>query len=869
MASQAVVVHRESSKQAESAPDSLLRTQPKAQSSLLSSPFASPHATGRSRNFQQNSFAGLPSFAPGFSQFTAVSKTPGLPLGGCIQKKLSIGSSSDPLEAEADAMAERVVGTNSSSHGAAPVKAHSAIAQVQRKCNCANSEAKCSACKEEEEHDRVHRKAIGEASASTAPPIVHNVLSRSGQPLDAATRAYMEPRFGYDFSRVRVHADSESAQSASAIQAQAYTVNHSIAFGAGSYAPHTAAGRRLLAHELSHVVQQGEASPLSGGNLKIGSVHDAAEADADRTAESVISGHAIGSGPRLSSAQVIRRTPDTKGDSATLTTGPGETVNVTRTLRHCPCSRVADTRTGVFYNPDLQSLAIAYKKCHGSTHFETFLRTATDFSGGGAPTGDARIGVDVTIWGKNVQGRILVEGVGQNQSGGPGVGGHAKFMLQGGKWVLQLEPTFIHELGRLAADTNANQLEINLGAKYKDFKVDIDAKNILSGNRLWEGGICKGAFCIGVDVQERPGQRPDIQPRIGIKIDLDPVKEEKCYQCLCPAPVKKFQCIKHTHKDAVPPQKIDQERTPEYRYYFAWDKVTPSEDSYLRDASQSNLSQMKTELAKPGYTIASIIGYASPEGKERQINIPLAKARGEKMAKIVKDEVGSTATVPKPTIGSAELLGHNPAEPGVHLRDALKASNLKSAEAVTPILTGSEIMPPQMTPEFLDLFKRTNSDEWMQLFGLDGASPIRPNVEDAVKAFIASEGKGPRPWERVFRLLRFGAVTLHGTEKIDDPNDKGKPAEDHNPDVDEDACKGYGKQAESTGALPAIDPALMKPSATDAESDESCFDPAPDDTKAGCDYTLPANLNNRYTPTAPDYAPKNYTPKTLNMRDPG
>lgn len=90
------------------------------------------------------------------------------------------------------------------------------------------------------------------------PPTVHEVLRSPGQPLDSATRAYMEPRFGHDFSGVRVHTDTQAAESARAVNALAYTIGRNVVFGAGQYAPGTTAGQRLLAHELAHVVQQRE-----------------------------------------------------------------------------------------------------------------------------------------------------------------------------------------------------------------------------------------------------------------------------------------------------------------------------------------------------------------------------------------------------------------------------------------------------------------------------------------------------------------------------------------------------------------------------------------------------------------------------------
>jgi hypothetical protein len=109
--------------------------------------------------------------------------------------------------------------------------------------------------------------------------VVHEVLRSAGAPLDAATRAFFEPRFGHDFSRVRVHADDRAAVSAQAVNALAYTVGFNIVFGSGQYSGGTRAGRQLLAHELVHVMQQ-DAAPVPD-KLTIGSAHSAPEAEAD------------------------------------------------------------------------------------------------------------------------------------------------------------------------------------------------------------------------------------------------------------------------------------------------------------------------------------------------------------------------------------------------------------------------------------------------------------------------------------------------------------------------------------------------------------------------------------------------------------
>lgn len=143
-----------------------------------------------------------------------------------LQRKLMIGASDDPFELEADRVAEQVLA----------MPAHSDPSGVIQ---------------------RIRRSTGQSAGAEAAAPAsVDRVLSGSGRPLEPALRQDMEQRFGCDFSQVRVHADAAAGQSARDVDAQAYTLGHDIVFGAGRYAPETFAGRGLIAHELTHVVQQ-------------------------------------------------------------------------------------------------------------------------------------------------------------------------------------------------------------------------------------------------------------------------------------------------------------------------------------------------------------------------------------------------------------------------------------------------------------------------------------------------------------------------------------------------------------------------------------------------------------------------------------
>ena len=206
----------------------------------------------------------------------------GLLDSGVLQAKLRVGPVNDPLEREADRVAEQVTRPNALAPG--PIAA--AHPDVQRKCAACAAGGSCPKCAAEE--DRLQRKPLLSSGSSVlqrqpeekedeplqaqaaSPQGVHagpgldaglNRLRGRGSPLPAAARSYFEPRFGRDFTPVRVHTGPQAASLARSIDAQAFTVNRDMVFGAGRYQPETPAGRRLLAHELTHVVQQSGGVP--------------------------------------------------------------------------------------------------------------------------------------------------------------------------------------------------------------------------------------------------------------------------------------------------------------------------------------------------------------------------------------------------------------------------------------------------------------------------------------------------------------------------------------------------------------------------------------------------------------------------------
>ncbi|HEX6369491.1 MAG TPA: DUF4157 domain-containing protein [Longimicrobium sp.] len=145
------------------------------------------------------------------------------------------------------------------------------------------------------------------------PSIVHEAAGSPGQPLEPLTRDAMESRFSHDFSHVRVHADGRAARAAFLMDARAFTTGDHVVFGAGEFAPQTDAGRRLLSHELTHVVQQRAGVQRAG---EVGEAGDPFERHAEAVAERISRGGAVRSlfpgpggagGPRLATPALQRQ----------------------------------------------------------------------------------------------------------------------------------------------------------------------------------------------------------------------------------------------------------------------------------------------------------------------------------------------------------------------------------------------------------------------------------------------------------------------------------------------------------------------------------------------------------------------------------
>lgn len=165
-----------------------------------------------------------------------------------IQRKLTVSDPNDLYEQDADRVADQVLRM--------PDPALTRRGIDRTAIQPLSIQRLCKECEQEEELQRQPQGRANDAGSSGLETVA-TTLRQSGRLLDPPTRAFFEPRFGVDFSAVRIHTNTQASESARAVNALAYTVGHNVVFNSGQYAPQSDAGRRLLAHELTHVLQQG------------------------------------------------------------------------------------------------------------------------------------------------------------------------------------------------------------------------------------------------------------------------------------------------------------------------------------------------------------------------------------------------------------------------------------------------------------------------------------------------------------------------------------------------------------------------------------------------------------------------------------
>ena len=179
---------------------------------------------------------------------------------GTLQAKLKIGQPGDRYEQEADRIADQVISMPDPKLQRQPEnEEEEETLQTKPSADQITPLVQKQEDIPEEEQQTAQAKGDGPATTSYSIESAINSIRHSGKPLPVSTRAFLEPRFGADFSGVRVHSDSKANHLARSINAKAFTVGQDVVFGSGQYSPGSRTGRSLLAHEMTHVVQQSSA----------------------------------------------------------------------------------------------------------------------------------------------------------------------------------------------------------------------------------------------------------------------------------------------------------------------------------------------------------------------------------------------------------------------------------------------------------------------------------------------------------------------------------------------------------------------------------------------------------------------------------
>lgn len=466
---------------------------------------------------------------------------------------------------------------------------------LQRKCACgrdAGPSGECAECRRK----RLQRKgAETGATANTilgVSPAVQHVLHAPGRPLDGALRSEMERSFRHDFSRVRVHAGPEATASARAVNALAYTVGEHIVIADGHTAAGTRAGRRLLAHELAHVVQQHDAR-FSSGDLTLAG--DRYEREADAAAQAVVDGRQATIRQRSPQAMIARFV-----ESRTTTEPDGSTVEVERVLTPGRCRLVPETRTETSGGVTGQQAFLEINACRGRVS--------------GGVRGEINYG-DAINDAAAAAARLLTN-------------------LGSGQPPDQAVRSFENDLRQLTPNA---RLRFNLGAPGFRANLEGTGQASVAGGASGRGQLRLefdvGPVTIGAQGTVQGGAQE--QPSGTVTVTVEPRQRQstaQCFVCACSPPRIEFRCTRRTPRTPTPPPTRPQPVI--VPLFFEYADVTPRPGWERR---YQEMLQLAVTRIRSGYRIARIEGFTSPEGPTQprpggrfEGNVRLAERRAER-----------------------------------------------------------------------------------------------------------------------------------------------------------------------------------------------------------------------------------------------
>jgi len=684
---------------------------------------------------------------------------------------------------------------------AAPATARNAKV-VQRACaSCAKGHGECESCRKK----RLQRKAAaggqgavgrgqgagGSGQIGAGP----GDLNGGGAPLAASTRQSLEPLFGVSFDAVRIHADAQSDRFARGFQARAFTLGQDIHFAGGEYRPDDRAGLSLLAHELTHTIQQrGAPAASSGASLEIDPIDSLFELEAEAAARRVLDGDPIAVRPGALSTQSVGRvqrqaTSGATTESATRTIDENTHVSITRTLTPRPCEERARTestaRRDIFYwDRQANAVGMRYSLCHGRVRLSTganveygeLVRTGenlldtlrTNPAAGSDIGGLLQGALDTTHVTSRGEINLTVDGILSAQVTGSATVGTTdqrynvrgvltitpngvSFRITGGidvsRTPLQSTATYTLE-GSATTSFGAITLRYNQidtspvgGTASTDRSLSAVATVPLPDI----GPLSDQSLGVGVDVNPDTGNVTPIVRAEGHFGGPSRTERVECYDCDCPPPRPDYTCTRTVAAHSTPV--VDQTAGHQtLRLLYAYDSPAPADAA----AYQTQVEGIGG-MVQNGYSVAAIRGYASPEAS-RQYNQALGQQRADAARAALQAEItrrGAPATLPTAQ-GEGELLGESSTRAGSEARNAELIRELSAR--LTPL----------------------TDDQRLDLLGVDGprrTDPVqRRQALDDIQAFVDGRDANGRRlgtrarWERIFPFLRRVEVEVDRPE---------------------------------------------------------------------------------------------------------
>ncbi len=643
----------------------------------------------------------------------------------------------------------------------------------------------------EEEEELIQPKSNTGMAPQVAPGVAHDIHSfkGTGQPLSASERAFFEPRFSADFGDVRVHSDARAAHIARSVNARAFTLGRDVVFGARQYSPGTSSGRKLLAHELTHVVQQ------NGGSYakqKTAPFH--IPQIINKTGKNYISKYDRHKTMTDSSNRKVKVTQYViPGKCKTRAIPESEvTAGITATkaffeFKYCKGNFAAEGVGSLKYlgglidkilagknkEENFQKLQESLKKAGPlagmslTIRFHSFL---AKFEGSGKAGIDKSLKGEVTGILRYTKGKFRIEGIAQ----------HKGLMDQ----IKKIKITTL----RLNTDIGLVEIRFTGGMVSEETTGGKTKNYIFQGKiqyRLSPGGIAPG---VGVEYRKQylpSGMSIDqIVFTVGIEYggSIPKVEKPDCFKCSCSDPQKAYVC------ELIKPE--PKKPKPQERYiYPVFYEYALAKDQKGKAVQNKQMVKKAVDKISEGYYVERIEGRTSPEGPLKQKtgskfegNINLAKLRAEvAKAKLIKEvKARLIKAVKNHPLNSILRMRQNEYLQNEYLQEVLKTTfpvegtapkdGKSSAELFGATPQGTEVKERNMFKHLLKELakpKEGEPDKLSQEHVIDKNLPpdIKKHIEAEVEAFRSGKrgkvtlGKKSR-LQTVYRLFRRALIFL-------------------------------------------------------------------------------------------------------------